>query len=187
MSRKVTFLGFWIHDTIGLDLKGREIWTLNDWYAFYPQILRPARVYQMHEGFTGPSPDDTLSGRFPGNWRDRYEWSGSEIVTLSDMGFSKQRIMDKAGLVREFGEGFFGSTFSYMFADAIREKVDAVEMVGARLKKHCEHEVQIPVTLYNIEAARAAGIEVVARHESTWRREGGKPGKSPKMYGVAHG
>jgi len=170
--REVVFLGFSRRDTPRGKVLAAETWTMNDWYQLYPWLTNPARVYQVHEQFDGKHPH---SNRFTGDWRNEYEKSGAQIVTLSGLGFSKERMIDKAALASEFGAGFFGSSFSYMFAEAIREKVDKVTMYGVRMQNSGEHERQVPVTLLNIKIARERGIEVDCPVEREWIEDGAKP------------
>lgn len=171
--REVVFLGFWVRGVKPEDIEGKEVWTLNDWYQFYPYLLNPSRVYQIHEGWNGKHV--TENNRFFGDWRTRYEQSKAEIVTLSDLSFSKERRLNKTYLAEVFGAGFFGSTFSYMFADAIMECVDRIVMKGIRLIGPGEYERQVPTTLLNINATRSRGIEVVCEYEKKWIAKGAKP------------
>ena len=45
--REVIFFGFGFKSGQDVTIKGRELWTTNDWYKWHPQI-KPSRLYQIH-------------------------------------------------------------------------------------------------------------------------------------------
>lgn len=169
MSGEVVFLGFWQRGVDAESLEGKRVWTLNDYYQTYT-FLMPERIYQVHDYFDGKAHD----GRFQGDWRSIYEASGAQIVTTTPMGFKRERAFNIDEMVKRFGAGFFGSTFSYMFADAICEGVKLIDLQGIRLKQCSEYEAQVPCMLHNIETARELGIKVLSKYEEDWRRKGAK-------------
>ena len=139
-----------------------EVWTLNDWYRVYDGVS-PDRVYQIHGNFQGGN----LPGRYD-NWRAEYEESGAGIVSMCSLGFRRELLFDKERALKEFGKEFFVSSLSYMFADAIWSGVAEIYLEGVDLIAG-EFLRQVPGTLRNIEAARAAGIIVHAKNETEWR------------------
>ena len=164
MGRKVLFVGFG-EKYSGPTLCARtgEVWTLNDWYSFHPD-MQPVRIYNPHDWRTKPE-----SGRAVGDWRSRYEESGAEIVSVFPLGLPRERRFDLLCGVRQFGKSFFRSTLAYMFAEAIWEGVEEVELYGIKLDTAGEYSYQVPSVLRNIEAARNAGIKVIAPYEFMWR------------------
>jgi hypothetical protein len=165
---KVWFLGLGAEtpaDVLAARLEGQRVWTINDWYRFYPWLRGHERVYNVHEV---PNEHPDGSGRFE-RWRWFYEASGAEIVTVDDHGFKRQRIIDSDGLLKEFGAFFFGSSLGFMFAEAIREGVKVIEMEGIQLRAGQEYAYQIPSVLHNIDVARGLGIDVRTPHEPRWR------------------
>lgn len=181
--REVVFLGLHPEAEVNsLVESSAEVWTLNDWFVRFPALTNPARVYQIHEGFKAGAP----TGRMPHGWRDRYEWSKALVVTIEDLCLTRQRVVDRAYLRERFGgPGFFGSTFSYMFADAIMERVESVRMVGVRLSRNSEYRTQVPVTLHNLSVARENGIYVECPYEGDWLSRGAvaSPHNLDWMYG----
>ncbi|OGV36982.1 MAG: hypothetical protein A2020_16405 [Lentisphaerae bacterium GWF2_45_14] len=159
-KKSVIFLGF---GTSGrnVSLKSFPVWTASDWYTFLPAV-KPARIYQIHDRIPAPA-----NGRYVG-LKEKCELSDALIVTTRDLGFSKQHIFDIEETAAKWGYKFFVSSYSYMFADAIREGVEKIYMVGIDLIS-AEYRTQVPGTLYNIDIARAHGIEVVCPKEADWR------------------
>jgi hypothetical protein len=143
-----------------------SVWTLNDWYRVYPQVNNPGRVYQIHGNFNGAP---TLEGRYE-NWREEYENSAADIVSMCSLGFDKERIFQTERGLRDFGLNFFVSSLSYMFADAIWEGVSGIYIEGVHLIAG-EFLSQVPGTLRNIETAREHGIEVHCNLEEEWKKK----------------
>jgi len=150
-----------------IEKPGSEIWTLNDWYLFHPWLKTPGRIYQIHSEVR-----ETANRAV--KWWDNNEAAaarGSKIVTLRDWRFSNQQIRDQERLDAVFGKWFFAfGTFGWMFADAIAENVDRVELHGWELGMGGEYERQRPGMLMCVDAARAAGVDVFCVMEEEWRR-----------------
>lgn len=171
-TKKVIFLGFG-HSRNNRDVRGEEVWTINDWYNFPINIKftredyvpKPARVYQIHQKFL----EIDVPGRMK-NWRKEYEESGAEIVLANDVGLKNQRLFDLERIQKEFEPDEICSSFSYMFADAIwQNEVAEIELVGVDLMFDAEYITQVPGTLKNIEKARKEGIRVIAPYEKSWK------------------
>lgn len=172
MTRQIIILGFAADQRIAVidddfGKPGNEIWTLNDWWAFYPRLKRPDRVYQIHRNYNGVN-ENVKKRNWP-DWRERYDASGAEIVTIQDFGLARQRLFDFPRGAKEFGGLFLGSTIGYMFADAIWEGVSRVELVGVKLERHGEYEFQLPSVIHDIKIARERGIVVEHPREAEWR------------------
>lgn len=162
MSSKVTFLLFGKTGR-NCDLSG-EIWTLNDWYrqGFASKTKRPARVYNIHERFEENLKDYR---RYSPDWKQRYNDSGAEIVTAESVeGLERQRCFNFERGVKEFRKGFFGGTFSYMFADAIWGKYDEITIIGMDLLGD-EYRYQALYLKRNLVAARMCEIKVNLSNE----------------------
>lgn len=162
--KKITILGL-NHKGVGPStVRGREVWTLGDFYRPFPW-LKPGRVYQIHTDFDGKHEDPT---RYL-NWRDEYEKSGAEIIVTTPLGFSRERIFDIPRALAEFNNTIFACTTGYMFAEAIWEGVQNIELQGFGLTLGSEYYWQAPVMLCAIEIARSRGIEVSCLQEEKWR------------------
>ncbi|OGV45851.1 MAG: hypothetical protein A2017_18295 [Lentisphaerae bacterium GWF2_44_16] len=173
-KRVVTFLGFftgdkWYHDKLTESFFPGEVWTLTDPWYFYPK-LKPTRIYQIHEDYDGTNP--AAPYRTWPDWKGRYNSYGCEIVTRREFpGLNNQRVLDMKKLVYLFSIPFFGSSFAYMFADAMLEKVTEIHMYGIRLATNGEYQNQLPSMILNLEAAKVQGIKIVCPFENEWFRE----------------
>jgi len=170
--RRVKILGFHIlsseaHVADGV-FSGCELWTLNDWWRFFPHLRRPHRLYQIHENWDGEN--SSMPWRNAPDWKARYEKSGADCVLANSEGLTRERIFDVDRADREFGRGFLGSTLSYMIVDAIWEGVAKVDLVGVKMLGDQEHIKQVPNLLWNVEVARARGIKVFNPYENVWKR-----------------
>lgn len=169
MDKTVIFLG---NGKSGgsISLKNRRVWTCNDWFTYRPRVC-PERVYQIHDKAAFLAAAERMriaNGRYI-NWQLRYA-EVPELVVIDDYGFDNQRLFDFDRAVKTHGIKFFGSSFSYCFADAIFERIEKVEFVGIDLYG-VDYSHQIESMLTNIEAARSVGIEVVAEREEKWKRD----------------
>jgi len=177
---KILFLGF---ANSGVDLRKYyhekyEIWTMNDYYKWFPD-LRPHMIFEIHR--EGSIEESQKSGRFPGDYRTIYNASGADVVTRYPHDLDNEQNVDTDFLIYLFGERFFVGTFSFMFAWAIlrsfkRALGDPVQITieGIHLNRHSEYHTQIPGMLRNIYEARLHGIEVIVTggYERTWRALG---------------
>jgi hypothetical protein len=177
------------------DLAGYEVWTLNDWY-YWPHLrgLEPDRIYQIHEdvALLDAFVQNGFAGRMH-DWRRHYNESGAEVVVLRPLnGVSRQRLFDRPRAVAEFGEDFFVSTLSFMFAEAIWEGRREILLQGVVMGLSTEYREQVPGTLHNIAEARRRGIEVKSAYEAVWHGAMKKMGadgtlqvQPRRMYGAA--
>jgi hypothetical protein len=140
-----------------------DVWTLNDWYAFqgpYVACKQPQRVYNIHSDFIEKEQEILSRGRFA-NWREAYDRSGAEIVCQCDLGVKNQRMFDMAEAEKWFPDPLFWcSSWSYMFADAIREGYNEIRMERISLFGSDEYRRQAYGTLLCIDEARRSGIKV---------------------------
>jgi len=140
-----------------------ELWTLNDWYTFYD--VKPHAVFNpCDETFTGHQD----SRRFV-DWVKRYNESGAKIVTLGKVyGINNQHLFSWARGVKEFGEDFFTSTLSYMFAQAIWEGYEVINIYGVRMEAESEYAYQLPGIMRAINECTQRGIQVNCRFIPEW-------------------
>lgn len=189
--RKVKFFGFGT-SKYNSDITG-EVWTLNDYYNFPVEEkgtgvlkhVKPTRIYQIHENIEKVE----FKHERMKNWKERYNESGAEIVTMVDLGLKNQRIFDLKSGIEQFGKEFFASSFSYMFTDAINENVDVIELIGIDLEAQEEYLYQLPGTIKNIEKARKSGIKVIAPNEERYKKtfisvDWSNIHSSPEPYGM---
>lgn len=168
MNRKVLFLGF---ADLHVDLRqyeDREIWTMNDFYQWFPW-LRPAKIFEIHKA--GVIEDAQKRGRYTGDYKFIYNACGSQIITRFSHGLrNEQNVCDKE-LAAIFGEKFFVGTFSYMFAWAILLRYQNITIEGIHLKEGMEYCHQVPGMVRNIDKAREQGIKVdiPGGWEKIWR------------------
>jgi hypothetical protein len=141
-----------------------EVWTCNKWWGSYLDF-NPARVYQVHEDFMEKW---AIREKYNG-WLKRYSRAGM-VRTVSDLGLKNQSLIDFEAIKAQWGVKFIGSSMSYMAADAIKEKVDAVEIYGFALRAEGEYEYQRPSAIMNVEAMRAAGINVTCYEYENWKK-----------------
>lgn len=169
-KKTAAFIGFYAPDLQYLTLDdlrwgGADLWTVNDFYRILN--FKPDRVYNpCDDTFTGHAEDPS---RFS-NWKEEYNKAGSEIVTIDHVsGLNNQRKFDFKRGAKDFGLGFFTSSFSYMFAEAIWQGYEHIKLYGIRLAAGGEHHHQVPGILHAIDECRRRGITVDAPYEEEWR------------------
>ena len=166
--KTVNFVG--LHHPSVANVSGQEIrncdevWTLNDWYTFYD--LKPHKVFNPCKASFNGHPTD--SRRFI-DWKEKYNESGAEIVTIDMIdGIDNCRQFDWDRGVKEFGEDFFTSTMSYMFAQAIWDDYEQINIYGVRLEGKGEYLHQLPGVMDAINKCTARGIKVNCEYMNEW-------------------
>jgi hypothetical protein len=166
---KVLFLGF---ANLSVDLEkyqadGFAVWTMNDFYQWFPG-LKPDMVFEIHK--EGEIELSQQQGRFQGDYKQHYNESGADIVTRFSHGLENECDVKLDVLTKTFGEKFFVGTFSFMFAWAIQMHFKQIAIEGIYLREHSEYTTQIPGMLRNIYEARRRKIEVnvIGGWENTW-------------------
>lgn len=151
--------------------RGREVWTVNDWWNFYPALRYPSRVYQIHDGlneWNGGSA--SCKWRATPNWRDRYNNSGALVVTVEGVPeLFKQRKFNVNKAIQEFWIHNIQSSIDYMLIDAMWEEVWEVELIGVCLKGEAEYQNQIPSAIRNVDECRRRGIKVISPDYRQWK------------------
>lgn len=175
MIKKVIILGLYNQENLALadrdyllkkaGFEQAEIWTLNDWYQFYPNFQNPDRVFQIHKGFKGHSDP----ARFAGDWKQKYNDSGAEIITSEYIPeLVNQKQINEAELVKSFGKDFFTSTIDVMLAFCILEEAHNVRLFGISMTLNGEYEYQLMGLLNAMEIAELYNIKIEAEQKEFW-------------------
>ena len=149
-----------------------EVWTLNDYYRCYPW-LEPTRIFQTHMNI-----DENVKNIQKGrpdrwqNWREKYNNSNAEIVTLKeDPGLKKQFVLDVKYLADKYGVEFFKSTLSYMAAEAIAYKYDKVHLMGFSMMEDYDYADCFPNCIYICDKMIEKGIKIESKILSDWKEK----------------
>ena len=149
----------------GLREECDEIWTLNDWYHLIPQIPTPDKVFNIHADLA-PTNDPR---RYVGDPIAEYNRSGAEIITMHrDARLTRNRVFDPSAWIDNRHDGFFSSSFAYMFLMAWQERVERIVMRGVKLCRGGEYRTQTPAVLSAIYESEQRGITVDAPHRAEW-------------------
>lgn len=180
-KKQVIFLGFAkLHKKIGGHF-GIPVWSCNNFFVhFKTSDCAVDRVYQIH----AVDKPNLAQG-----WEKAYNEVGEYVCVDPELALGHGKIFDHSRFHTPHGDLMCGSTFSYMFADAIAEGVDLIELKGVRLAQKDEYYCQLPSTLHNIDVARANGVVVIAEYEQIWRNKFEKSIKNKEIevyldYGV---
>jgi hypothetical protein len=151
-------------------LPGFEVWTLNDWYQFWPWT--PTRVYNVHpHPHRHPDPN-----RYRGDWIEEYNNAidaGAQVWTVHEIaGLSKQHRLPMDAIGLRFS-GRLTCSISIMIYCAMVEGVGVIELRGLSLSPG-EYRWQAYGILVAMTAAREGGIEISWEHEERARREAPK-------------
>jgi len=170
MAKEITILGFAAQRSERALYDGNfngELWTLNDWFNFFPQIKKPHRLYQIHKGYTGLHTD--YSWRTNVEWKDLYNKTGAKIIVteLYD-GLQNQRLFDESKAELDWGKWRLQSSIDYMLYDAWNEGVTTVELIGVKMNHETEYAYQMPTAKYNSDFLKEKGIRVINCHENNW-------------------
>ena len=170
--REIVILGFAVDQNTQPIFDGAfgdaEIWTLNDWWNFYPRLAHPSRVYQIHEDYDSIS---HVGHRKITGWQEEYNASAAEIVaTKRFAGVSRLRLFDLEKALAEFPKRLFTSSIAYAMMDAIMERVDKIVLKGVELKAEGEYGFQRPAICELANIAASKGVIVDAPRLSEWRQ-----------------
>lgn len=170
MSRDITILGFACDQNAHTVFDGcfglSEIWTFNDWWNFYPRLLHPDRVFQVHENYEKIT---HVGQRDVSDWKLRYNKSGAKIFSISPFdGIENTVLIDLEKLHSVFRESLFTSSVSCALMHAIIEKVDSISLEGVSFSVEGEYDKQRPAVALLCSMARAEGIAVNAPCVEGW-------------------
>ena len=160
-----------VDPTINRDeLEQCEVWTLNDYYRPYPW-LKPDRVYQVHTDIDNAVTE--MQKKRPDrwkNWREKYNESGAEIVTLKhDPLLNNQIVMDVVKMSENYGTGFFSQTFAYMAYDAIEEGYTIVKLRGFSSMEGKDYKDCFPQCIGVVDKMKEANIFVDSKIYGSWK------------------
>jgi hypothetical protein len=169
--RTVTILGLAaaeLKTTTLAELTANEVWTLNDYYQFYPCLV-PQRIYNVHRSpWVHPSPM-----RYVGDWRAEYNAAAalgaSIIVTDPIDGVNNQVMLPEAELLATYAQACMTCQIATMIYHAIIEGVDELNIRGVVLYDD-EYRTQVLGILQAIDTAREVGIIVNCAPEAEWRK-----------------
>ena len=149
------------HSAVDLDdIKKRQadgawLWTMNDYYQFYPW-LRPDAIFQVHKPEWLPLNTD---GRWSGDYREIYNEAGCPIYTCWP-DHLKNGVCFTNVLPDHFPMWLYQCTVVYMLAMALHHKFDRVEFEGMHFVDEGERVGQLPYIVEAIRVARNKGLEV---------------------------
>lgn len=155
MNKSVCFIGLSGNANSKTFTIDSELWALNYYYRTMPALKYSVnRAYNIHRFNTLPADVNTYA---------EYYVACSQYVGACS--FDMDRFCTVHGWL------WMGSTFSYMFADAIAEGYSEIVLTGVALSKGSEYYAQIPAMLNNIDIARKHGIEVRVENNDGFDRE----------------
>ena len=172
--REIVILGFAVDQNTQPIFDGAfgdaEIWTLNDWWNFYPRLTRPDRIYQIHEDYDKLS---HVGKRDISGWQRRYNESKALIVSAKSFeGLDNQRVFDLEKALRFFPKHLFTSSIAFAMMEAIMEQVDSITLRGVEMKADGEYGYQRPAICELVDRCIVAGIKLDVRQVMQWRSSG---------------
>ena len=129
-----------------------EVWTMNDSFVWIP---RATRWWEIHSPDVYKHP----ARRAPGYMDWLRNFNGPVYMQYPDESIPNAVRLDMDGLMRTFGRGVFGSSFSWMIAMAVLEGFRRIELYGCDLASQTEYEDQRESTAYWIGLCRGMGID----------------------------
>lgn len=170
--RDIVILGFAVDQNMNPVFDGAfgdsEIWTVNDWWNFYPRLEHPTRVYQIHDDY-----DDLkkVGQRNIANWKCKYNESKALAITSRTFtGLDNSRNFDFERAFSFFPKRLFTSSIAFAVMDAIMEHVDSISFRGVAMKADGEYGYQRPAICELVDRCIVAGIKLDVRQIMEWRR-----------------
>ena len=152
---------------------GLKLWTMNDFYMFYPWLL-PQAIFQVHH--PASLPIGKVHGRWGADYREVYNVAGCPVYTCWEdtgwdvKGLDNQVVLDDK-LYDYFPRWVFQCTVVYMLATALQQGVQSVRFAGMEFISDGERIGQVPYVMEAIFRAREQGMEVLTDPilEKAWR------------------
>lgn len=169
---KAIFLGLY-HEAVDLDAikaeqaTGVQLWTLNDYYMFYPFTM-PDAIFQIHNPKWLPL--DT-HGRWAADYRTIYNNARCPIYACwPDVGLDNETMLENGMLEDWFPMWMYQCTVVYMLAVAMHQGIDEVELKGMQFVDDGERLYQVPYVMRAINESRKNGmiVTVPPEIEATW-------------------
>lgn len=167
--KELVILGLYSSDAVKDALRvqltqDNDIWTLNDWFTFYPELKHPEKVFDIH---LHPTPETSKRYR---NYIEKYNASNAEIITCSDYkNFFPKSIKYDFALLEKYGAELYTSSGAYMMAMACKSEYEKINILGFICGAHDEYKWQLPAFLKFIEIARSKGKQVYNIYESAMK------------------
>lgn len=130
---------------------GVEIWTMNDAFAWIP---RADVWFEIHDR----SVYDNPARRTAGYLEHLAKFHGPVLMQYPDERIPTARRFNMAALEARYGT-VFGSSFTWMIAEAIEQGFKRIELYGCDLASQTEYMEQRESTAYWIGLARGLGID----------------------------
>jgi hypothetical protein len=164
---KAIFLGLY-HHIVKLDhikemqAKGVKVWTLNDFYMFYP-FLMPDAIFQVHRPESLPI--DTM-GRWGADYRKIYNTCECPVYECwPDTGLDNELIMSDHLLSQHFPIWMYQCSVVYMLAMALDQGIEEVIFEGMSFVDDGERMYQVPYITRAVNEARKKGLKITVPPE----------------------
>lgn len=134
----------------------KEIWGITGLWNIEGNY---SRIYEVH------SAKCLTEEKIPA---DKGEWMANHVTHIHPTlkaSFPNAKVIDFEKHMEKHGR-YFTSSFSWMLAEAIEEKVDSIDIFGITLSGNGEYSHQKPAASYLIGWARALGIKITIDRES---------------------
>ena len=139
---KVLICGLWLTDYINdkglmysqeeLEEHG-ELWVINDWYAFTPQIKKPARIWNIHDMINVDC--GRSKGRYPGDWQAIYNNCKCPVMSIKNHkpeGLDNVQYLDEESILK-YPVKALSCSISTMMLTALIEGYKEVSVIGVAL------------------------------------------------------
>ena len=165
-KRKIAILGTspgW--DSAPFHDESWEIWACN---RFATNLERCERIFEIHRRWNLDDPKSPDKKYIEGL---KKIVPPTKVVSIVPIGGQANVVLDADDMFKRYGSWWFSSSFGYMIAMAIDEKVSEIGFWGVDMESHEEYVVQQSGVLHLIDKARDAGIAVHIPDYSLLNRE----------------
>lgn len=177
MNKRVGILGLFTPDGVRYrQERYDEIWTLNDWYRTYPELVSPTRIFNPHWDLEGLAERIRHENRYPGDWKQRYldaAEGGSRIVLVEKLDFlpdDGQELL-RDDLPDEVDLNDVVCSITLMIYTALLEGFTEIDLPGVCFGMPDERTHQRRKCLTAIDYAADRGVEVTGTYIDEWRKE----------------
>jgi hypothetical protein len=169
---KAIFLGLY-HEAVNLEeikakqAEGVKLWTLNDYYMFYPFTV-PDAIFQIHNPEWLPV---NTHGRWGGDYRKVYNTAKCPIYACwGDTGLDNEVLLDSGMLEKWFPLWMYQCSVVYMLAVALECGIKEITLEGMQFVDDGERLYQVPYVMRAITESRKNGmiVNVPPAIEATW-------------------
>lgn len=155
-----------LQEVLNLKDTGAQLWTLNDWYQPYGEILvgdrKPDLAFNVHAhlGQIADGVDDLGHDRKMSIWAEECHKRG---VATTDM-----REHNRKFYYGQLPAPWYQCTFGYMFPLAWSLGATAIHLRGCPFVGRRERQIELANVRSGIEMSRNRGIAVTCPHEDDW-------------------